>query len=65
MTYKEAKRILSLQRERITPANGELCQALDIAIEALENIDDLCENLAFYINERNRLKAKIKGNERL
>lgn len=38
---------------------------LDIAIEALENIDDLCENLAFYINERNRLKAKIKGNERL
>lgn len=61
MTYKEAKRILSLQRERITPANGKLCQALDIAIEALENIDDLCENLAFYINERNRLKAKIKG----
>lgn len=63
MTYKEAKRVLSLQRERITPSNGKLCQSLDIAIEALDNIDELCENLAFYINERNRLLEKRSTGE--
>lgn len=36
-------------------------EALNIAIEALECIDDLCENLAFYINKRAELERKIKG----
>lgn len=36
MNNKEAIRILRLQTKRITPANGELCQALDLAIDALE-----------------------------
>ncbi len=49
-------------------------EAIDHAIKALEDndrlksdidglnnqIDDLCENLAWYINERNRLIAKLK-----
>lgn len=29
--------------------------ALDVALEALKVCDELCENLAWYINERNRL----------
>ena len=33
----------------------EIYIALDMAIEALGTIDGLCENLAWYINERNRL----------
>ena len=52
-------------------------EALEMAIKALEEndrlisdndglnnqIDDLCENLAWYINERNRLLAKLKEAE--
>jgi hypothetical protein len=49
-------------------------QVINLAIKALEEndrlksdidglnnqMDDLCENLAWYINERNRLMAKLK-----
>lgn len=73
MTYKEAMEIMKGYREKLTNscANNLFVdiEAFDIAIEALDNIDELCENLAFYINERNRLlneiETKIKGKERL
>lgn len=50
MNNNEAIRILRLQNKRITPANGELCQALDLAIKALEKIESIKFN-AYAINE--------------
>ena len=59
MTNKEAMEIMKGYREKLTNscANNlfDDIEAFNIAIEALDNIDELCENLAFYINERNRL----------
>lgn len=40
------------KKEPFTPY---LDEAFDMAIEALKTHDDLCDNLAWYINERNRL----------
>ena len=67
MTNKEAKEIMSLYKQRLDESCSNLLErdkeAFSIAIEALDNIDELCENLAFYINERNRLLEKRSTGE--
>ena len=67
MTNKEAMEIMKGYREKLTNscANNlfDDIEAFNIAIEALDNIDELCENLAFYINERNRLLEKRSTGE--
>lgn len=38
--------------------DNEIYEACNMAIEALNTHDELCENLAWYINERQRLLKK-------
>lgn len=42
------------------PLKHDEWQAIEVAIEALKTHDELCENLAWYINERNRLLKERK-----
>lgn len=68
MTNKEALKILgniSVDYTGMTQDEiNQMDEALTIAIEALEQMDDLCAdhkaNLAFYINERQRLMKELE-----
>lgn len=64
MTHEEAIRILGNVSLDYTGMNQEeidrMDEALTIAFEALEQMDDLCENLAFYTNERQRLMKELE-----
>lgn len=64
MTYEEAIKILGNVSLDYTGMNQEeidqMDEALTLAFEALEQIDDLCENLAFYINERQMLMKELE-----
>lgn len=55
MTNKEAKAILSNCDEYFH--TQEEIEAFKVALEALDQMDATCENLAWYINEKNRLTA--------
>lgn len=67
MTNEEAKKLLQNNldfengKKGIYPCPIEQYKlALEVAIEALNTQDDLCENLAWYINERQRLLKVIE-----
>ena len=67
MTNEEAKNLLQNNldfengKKGIYPCPIEQYKlALEVAIEALETHDDLCSNLAWYINERQRLLKVIE-----
>jgi hypothetical protein len=64
MKYEEAIKILGNVSIDYTGMNQEeidqMDEALTLAFEALEQMDDLCENLAFYTNERQRLMKELE-----
>lgn len=54
------KCIEAIHVQMFNDGNSKWTKACDMAIEALETHDELCENLAWYINERQRLLKVIE-----